>query len=107
MMSKLQQWWKALKEYNSSTHALAFLAVAVGLAYGGYPPFRALVTSVYEWFPSWAQALIGTVGYLTALYKSGVLKLPKGTVVLTDTPVVPAIDTKAEVPASITIDVVK
>lgn len=64
-----------LKSYNASTHFIAIAALAMTAAFEGYPPFHALVLSTYAAMPTWVQVLIGTGGFIAALYKSGVLKV--------------------------------
>jgi hypothetical protein len=65
-----------LGKYNISTHALGIIALALTAAYEGYKPFHDLVTSLYTGLPTPVQVLIGTGGFLFALYKSGALNGP-------------------------------
>jgi hypothetical protein len=63
-----------LGRYNISTHTLAVLALALTAAYTGYKPFHDLVTGIFTGLPTPVQVLIGTGGFLYALYKTGALK---------------------------------
>ena len=69
-MQKIANW---IKSYNASTHCIALTAVGLVAAYKGYPPFHNMVTGIYTGLPQWAQVMIGTGGFLYALYKTGQL----------------------------------
>lgn len=68
-----------LGKYNVSTHTLGIIAIALTAAFEGYKPFHDLVTSVYTGLPTAIQVLIGTGGFLYALYKTGALAGSKET----------------------------
>jgi hypothetical protein len=69
-MQKILIW---LGKYNISTHTLGIIAIALTAAFEGYKPFHDLVTGFYTGLPTPVQVLIGTGGFLYALYKTGAL----------------------------------
>ncbi len=69
-MQTISNW---LGKYNISTHTLGILALALTAAFEGYKPFHDMITGFYTGLPTPVQVLIGTGGFLYALYKTGAL----------------------------------
>jgi hypothetical protein len=84
--------WTWFTEHNISTHTIAAIAVVLGMAYAGFPPFHALVMKYFGMLPSDLQTLVLTGFFIGALYKSGTLKFVTTTTTTleTKTTVVPA-----------------